>query len=72
MAKPGELRILIAWCPSCEHWLDAREIGQACPALDCKRMLVKRRAYICHECENDRAIFGGVRDFRRHLVEHLG
>lgn len=66
----SSMRVLIAWCPDCEHYLDVSEVGETCPALECPRKLIKRRAYICHACENDGAFFGGLRDFRQHLVEH--
>ena len=41
--------VLVAWCRQCEHYLPIDEAGTPCPG--CDWILLKRRRYICYECE---------------------
>ena len=49
MQTPFPPVTLIAWCPTCQHHLDAAKPGQRCPVgdPDCYSVLVKRRALLC-------------------------
>ena len=56
--------ILVAWCRYCEHYLPITEAGRICPG--CDWILLKRRRYICYECEL-RDSFAAQYDYDKHL-----
>ena len=41
---------IVAWCRDCLYHITEEEIGGRC-LMDCERTLIKRRLWICSECE---------------------
>ena len=53
MARHGDGSVVVAWCPNCEWYFEASEIGQLCASPDCHFHLRKRRGYIDEDSEEE-------------------
>ena len=61
----------VAWCASCEVYVDEREIGRLCPSTSCDRKLRVRVGYICPNCECQNIFFDRER-YVNHRCEDYG
>ena len=52
----------VAWCSGCEHYTDAVDAGDSCPAPECARTLRRRVGWVDLDSPEHEIFFGGKRE----------